>query len=85
MDVTVRTPDVDELDQILRVLEQWQYDEGPLYLHPGEPGVVLAPWSRCHCRRDPGVVIWSHGPGDRPHRRPPTAAVRREYCLVAGS
>ncbi|WP_247829094.1 GNAT family N-acetyltransferase [Arthrobacter antioxidans] len=34
----MRTPAVDELDQILRVLTQWQCDEGPLHLHPGDLG-----------------------------------------------
>ncbi|ACL41251.1 GCN5-related N-acetyltransferase [Pseudarthrobacter chlorophenolicus A6] len=38
MDVNVRTPDVNELNQILRVLEQWQCDGGPLDLHPGDLG-----------------------------------------------
>ncbi len=38
MDVKVRTPDVNELNQIVGVLKQWQYDEGPLHLHPGDLG-----------------------------------------------
>lgn len=38
MNVNVRTPDVDELDRIFRVLKQWQRDEGPLHLHPGDLG-----------------------------------------------
>ncbi len=38
MDMKVRTPAVDELDQIFRVLKRWQCDEGPLHLHPGDLG-----------------------------------------------
>lgn len=38
MDVEVRKPQVDELDRILRVLNEWQDDSGPLHLHPGDLG-----------------------------------------------
>jgi ribosomal protein S18 acetylase RimI-like enzyme len=38
MDVTVKTPDVNELEHIGRVLGQWQHDGGPLHLHPGDLG-----------------------------------------------
>lgn len=38
MDVNVRTPDVNELSEVSRVLEQWQSDEGPIHLHPGDLG-----------------------------------------------
>lgn len=38
MEITLRTPGVDELDRVSRVLRRWQVDEGPLQLHPGDLG-----------------------------------------------
>ncbi|GAB3518731.1 GNAT family N-acetyltransferase [Arthrobacter monumenti] len=38
MNIIVRTPDIEELDHVRRVLERWQCDGGPLHLHPGDLG-----------------------------------------------
>lgn len=38
MDIDLRTPGIDELDEISRVLGAWQHDTGPLHLHPGDLG-----------------------------------------------
>lgn len=38
MGFAAKTPDVSELDLIGSVLGQWQHDEGPLHLHPGDLG-----------------------------------------------
>lgn len=34
----LRTPDVDELDDVVRVLCDWQRDDAPIQLHPGDLG-----------------------------------------------
>jgi ribosomal protein S18 acetylase RimI-like enzyme len=38
MAITTRTPTADELDDTTRVLSEWQYDDGPVQLHPGDIG-----------------------------------------------
>lgn len=38
MTVAMRTPDVHELVALADVLSSWQYDDGPLHLHPGDLG-----------------------------------------------
>ncbi|MFJ5696608.1 GNAT family N-acetyltransferase [Arthrobacter sp. NPDC093139] len=58
MDVNVRTPDVNELNQILRVLKQWQYDDGPLHLHPGDLGWYSL---RGAAATAAATRVWSYG------------------------
>ncbi|MFI7521167.1 GNAT family N-acetyltransferase [Micromonospora globbae] len=38
MAITMGTPAVDELGDVLRVLGEWQHDGGPVQLHPGDVG-----------------------------------------------
>src|SRR5207237_1708437 len=35
---TLSRPDVDELDDVTRALRDWQRDDAPLQLHPGDLG-----------------------------------------------
>lgn len=58
MDISVRTPDVGELNQVLGVLREWQHDEGPLHLHPGDLGwfSLRGPAATAAATR-----VWSHG------------------------
>ena len=58
MGVVLRTPGVDELGEICRVLGEWQHDGGPLHLHPGDLG-----W---YSLRGPAATaaatrVWSQG------------------------
>ncbi|MEU9189568.1 hypothetical protein AB0D14_34515 [Streptomyces sp. NPDC048484] len=38
MAIRTSTPAVGELDDIVWVLSEWQYDDGPAQLHPGDVG-----------------------------------------------
>ncbi|WP_088979107.1 GNAT family N-acetyltransferase [Micromonospora coxensis] len=38
MTIEMGAPAVDELDDVVRVLRQWQHDAGPVQLHPGDLG-----------------------------------------------
>lgn len=38
MTLDMRRPDVAELERIRHVLEQWQFDWGPVHVHPGDLG-----------------------------------------------
>jgi ribosomal protein S18 acetylase RimI-like enzyme len=55
--IVLSTPGVDELSEAVRVLREWQYDEAPVQLHPGDLGwhwrfgaaataAVVRTWSR---------------------------------------
>ncbi|WP_114906533.1 GNAT family N-acetyltransferase [Ornithinimicrobium murale] len=57
MTMTLRTPEVDELDDLLGTLAAWQFDGAPFQLHPGDVGwfwrhgaeataAALRTWSR---------------------------------------
>lgn len=41
MDIDLRTPGIDELDEIFRALGDWQHDTGPLHL-------IRAIWAGTH-------------------------------------
>ena len=58
MGVVLRTPGVDEVGEICRVLGEWQHDGEPLHLHPGDLG-----W---YSLRGPAATaaatrVWSQG------------------------
>ena len=38
MAIVLGTPGIDGLGEVVRVLREWQYDEGPVQLHPGDLG-----------------------------------------------
>ncbi|MFW6692785.1 GNAT family N-acetyltransferase [Streptomyces sp. MAR4 CNX-425] len=58
MAITMRTPDVGELDDAVRVLGTWQRDDGPVQLHPGDLGWF---WRFGAERTAAAVRIWSRG------------------------
>lgn len=58
MDVNVRTPNVNELHQIFRVLNHWQCDGGPLHLHPGDLGWYSL---RGPAATAASIRVWSSG------------------------
>lgn len=38
MAIELKTPDVEELDEVVRTLRSWQREDAPIQLHPGDLG-----------------------------------------------
>lgn len=55
--ITLSTPDVDRLGEVVEVLRQWQVDGAPIQLHPGDLGWF---WRFGAAATASAVRTWSH-------------------------